>query len=87
MISYISYIDEVIGIDVPSHIDASFDSLYSLVHQLGIEVSQKKIIKLSTSINCLGIPDDKLQEIHHLCRSWHHKSDQKHAFGQFIVCL
>ena len=68
----INYIDNIIGIDIPSRIDASFDALYSLLHQLGFEVSQKKLATLSTSINCLGIlvdtktftlatPDDKLQ--------------------------
>ena len=51
----INYIDDVIGIDVPSRIDASFDALYALLHHLGFEVSQKKLVHPSTVINCLGI--------------------------------
>ena len=80
----INYIDEVIGIDVPSRIDASFDALYTLLHHLGFEVSQKKLVHPSTVINCLGIlvdtktftlaiPNKKLQEILQLCQSWHQR--------------
>ena len=51
----INYIDDITGIDFPSRIDAYFDTLYSLLHHLGFEVSQKKLVHPSTVINCLDI--------------------------------
>ena len=51
----INYIDDILGIDLPSKIDASFDALCPLQHDLGFEISQKKLERLSTQLNCLGI--------------------------------
>ena len=80
-----NYIDDILGIGVPSKIDASFDALQSLLHDLGFEISMKKLINPTTSMNCLGsmvdtvtftlaIPQAKMQEILQVCEQWHHKN-------------
>ena len=37
----INYIDDILGIDPPSRIDASFDALWSLLPRLGFEISKR----------------------------------------------
>ena len=80
----INYIDDILGIDVPSKIDASFDALRSLLHELGFQISQKKLQPPTTKLNCLGIvvdtvnftvsvPTEKLQEITSKCLQWRQK--------------
>ena len=79
-----NYIDDILGIDVPSKIDASFDALQHLLKDLGFEISTKKLVQPTTSMNCLGIivdtihftlviPDKKLAEILNMCDAWHQK--------------
>ena len=81
----INYIDDILGIDLPSRVDASFDALSSLLECLGFEISQNKLVKASTCVNCLGIvvntkdfnlsvPPQKLQEIVQMCQTWRHRS-------------
>ena len=50
-----NYIDDILGIDVPSKIDASFDALQCLLKDLGFEISMKKLVAPTTSMNDLGI--------------------------------
>ena len=80
----INYIDDILGIDLPSRIDASFDDLRLLLPRLGFEISKKKLVSPTTCMNCLGIlidtkkftlaiPSEKLQEIMTMCKSWIHK--------------
>ena len=81
----INYIDDILGIDVPSKIDASFDALRHILADLGFQISQKKLQAPTTHLNCLGIvvdtlnftlsvPPDKLQEISSKCFHWRHKN-------------
>ena len=49
-----NYIDDILGIDVPSKIDA----LQSLLHDLGFAIYMKNLIAPTTSMNCLGIMVD-----------------------------
>ena len=51
----INYINDILGIDVPSKINASFDTLHHLLHELGYEIPDKKLEKPATQLNCLGI--------------------------------
>ena len=44
----INYVDDFIGLGVPSVARASFDALRILLRQLGLDVSQKKLIAPST---------------------------------------
>ena len=77
----INYIDDILGIELPSRVDASFDALSALLNHLGFEISYNKLVKPATCVNCLGIlvntenftlsiPDDKLHEIQNKCTSW-----------------
>ena len=51
----INDIDDILGIDVPSKINPSYDTLHNLLEELGFEISQKKIETPTTRLNCLGI--------------------------------
>ena len=51
----INYIDDVLGIDVPSKIDASLDALHHLLEELGFQISTKNLHAPTTCLNCLGI--------------------------------
>ena len=77
----INYIDDILGIELPSRVDASFDALSALLNHLGFEISYNKLVKPATCVNCLGIlvntenftlsiPDDKLHEIQSKYTSW-----------------
>ena len=59
--SIINYIDDFLGYGTPSVAKASFDTLLRLLHQLGLDVSEKKLLKPSTQAVCLGILVDTLQ--------------------------
>ena len=51
----INYIDDILRIDVPSKIDASFDTLCQLLRELGFQISKKKLQPPTTCLNCWGI--------------------------------
>ena len=80
----IDYIDDYVGIGVPSIAWASYEALLELMDQLGLTVSKKKLVPPSTCVTCLGvmidtvkgsiaIPPEKLttilSEVHH----WLHR--------------
>ena len=80
----INYIDDILGIGLPSQIDASFDALRQLLQDLGLQVSEKKLESPTTCLNCLGIvvdtetftmsiPPVKLKEIWEKCCQWQKK--------------
>ena len=54
----INYIDDILGVDLPSKIDASFDALCHLLPELGFQISKKKLEPPTTALNCLGIMID-----------------------------
>ena len=69
-----NYIDNILGIDLPSRIGTSFDTLHHLLQDLGFQLSLKKLQAHTTYLSCLGvlvntedfsvsIPPEKLQEI------------------------
>ena len=51
----IDYIDDYIGVGVPSVAHASYHSLLNLMGCLGLSVSQKKLVPPSTRATCLGV--------------------------------
>ena len=51
----INYIDDILGINLPSKIDTSFDALCNLPEDLGFQISQKKLCAPTTCLNCVGI--------------------------------
>ena len=80
-----NYIDDLIYVGLPSKIDAAFDFLMSLLADLGLEVSSKKLVAPATSVVCLGIlvdsqsrtvsiPPEKLGQIVSLCSLWAEKT-------------
>ena len=80
-----NYINDLLGIDLPSKIDASYDTLRHLLHKLGFEISEKKLEPPTTCLNCLGIdintesftmsiPSEKLKDIWDMCLQWRHKA-------------
>ena len=95
----INNIDDILGIDLTSRVGASFDALSSLLELLGFEISQNKLIKPSTCVNCLGIlvntenftlsvPPQKLQEILLMCQTWHRKTAcTKHQLQSLLGSL
>ena len=95
----INYIDDILGIDLPSRVDASFDALSSLLERLGFEISQNKLIKPSTCVNCLGVlvntkdftlsvPPQKLQEILNMCQTWRCRTEcTKHQLQSLLGSL
>ena len=81
----INYIDDILGIELPSRVDASFDALSSLLEFLGFEISHNKLVTPATCVNCLGVlvntkdftlavPTPKMQEILQKCQAWHQKT-------------
>ena len=79
-----NYIDDLTYIGLPSKVYDSYYKLLSLLDELGLEVSQPKIVPPSTSVICLGIqvntvectlsiPQKKLLEIKQLCDQWAEK--------------
>ena len=80
-----NYIDNLIYIGFPSKTNAAFAFLTSLLSDLGLEVSTKKLVCPSTSVICLGIlidsqhrtisiPPKKLTQIVTLCHLWAEKT-------------
>ena len=95
----LSYIDDVIYIGLPSKIYDSYQFLLSLLQDLGQEVSDSKLVPPSTCVTCLGIqvdtvhktlsiPEEKLQEIKTLCKTWaQKKAATKQQFQSLLGSL
>ena len=52
---FINYVDDSIGIGVPNIAQRYFDALCQLMCDLGLDVSQKKLVALGTVVICLGV--------------------------------
>ena len=57
----IDYIDDYVGFGVPSVMHASFASLFELMKDLGLTVSEKKLVPPSTQVVCLGVLIDTVK--------------------------
>ena len=79
-----NYIDDVIYIGLPSSVDKAYQSLLSLLKELGLEISRKKLHPPDTKVICLGIlidtihktmsiPTDKLAQVMQVCAEWSDK--------------
>ena len=77
----IDYIDDYVGIGVPSIAWKSYDALTDLMHQLGLTISEKKLVPPVTQVTCLGvlidtvkgtiaIPPEKLEQINEAVSHW-----------------
>ena len=83
--TFFNYIDDLIYIGLPSEIQNSFHFLTTLLQQLGLDISTKKLVPPATSVVCLGIlidsvnktlsiPPDKLSQINAMCKDWNDKT-------------
>ena len=77
----IDYIDDYVGIGVPSIASALYAALIELINELGITISQKKLVPSLMQVMCLGllidtvngtisIPLDKLCDVMSNVRQW-----------------
>ena len=80
-----NYIDDFLCVSLPSKINHSYSRLQSLLEELGLTVSTKKLVPPSTQVMCLGIlvdtetftisiPPEKLQVIKQMCLQWSTKN-------------
>ena len=80
-----NYIDDLVYTGLPDHIYDSYNTLTALLQELGLEISQSKLVapttcavRLGIEINMvnrtLKIPQEKLQEIHNTCLKFVSKS-------------
>ena len=76
-----NYIDDIVGYAVKSKAQASFDTLYNLLQDLGFKISKNKLVTPTTKATCLGVeldtekftiavPQEKLYEIRQECQQW-----------------
>ena len=77
----IDYIDDYVGVSMPSEATKSFNFLISLLKKLGLTISDKKLMEPGTRVVCLGvlidsvtgtisIPQEKLDQIKDTVRDW-----------------
>ena len=80
-----NYIDDIISQASPSQAEDSFSTLDELLRDLGLDLSQKKLIYPTTRVLCLGViidtesftisvPEDKLYDIRHTSMQWQDKT-------------
>ena len=60
-ISVINYIDNFLGYGMLSFAKMSFDALLDVMTQLGITISQKKLVETTTKAVCLGMLIDTVK--------------------------
>ena len=77
----IYYLDDIIGFELPSKSNDSFQYLQDLLRKLGFSLNEKKIVKPQTKVSCLGVevdtvnftvavPPDKMKKIKETCYGW-----------------
>ena len=54
----VGYVDDYIGFGTPTEAEASFQTLVSLLHRLGLTISEKKLVPPSTQVTCLDVKID-----------------------------
>ena len=81
----VNYVDDFVGIDVPSVARGSYDRLCEILSDLGLDVSVKKLVASCTKVTCLGvdidtvektiaIPEDKMRRIEAMLQEWKSKA-------------
>ena len=70
----VNYVDDFVGIGIPSVARRSYDHLHQLLKRVGLDINVKKLVAPCTKFTCLGvdidtvaktiaIPDDKMRRI------------------------
>ena len=91
----INHIDDFLGFGTPSVARQSFQTLVELMQELGLAISDKKLIHPTTQAVCLGvvvdmvsgtvsIPPDKLTQVQQIVHEW---SDKKTCTKQQLQSL
>ena len=91
-----NYIDDLIYTGLPDNIYHSYSTLIALLQELGLEISQSKLVPPTTTAVCLGIeintitrtlkiPSQKLFEIQNICKEF--ASRKKAKINQFQSLL
>ena len=77
----INYIDDFLGYETPSVTKQSFDALIDVMTQLGLTISESKLVEPTTKAVCLGIlidtvqgtvaiPPEKLEVVKQMVKDW-----------------
>ena len=77
----IDYIDDYVGVGIPSVTQASYEALIDLMGKLGLTISKKKLVVPATKAVCLGvlidsvngtisIPPEKLDQVNITVSQW-----------------
>ena len=80
----IDYIDDYVGIGIPSVAWKSYDALTHLMREIGLTINEKKLVPPATQVTCLGvlidkvkgtiaIPPEKLDQINEAVSHWLNK--------------
>ena len=80
-----AYLDDILGVATPAKAQHVFTSLNNLIYTLGLPINQKKVVAKTHEMTCLGIninartgiltiPQEKVQQIKHLCNQWASKA-------------
>ena len=83
--SLTNYIDDLLGNATVSQAEPAFQKLKRLLQELGLTISQSKLVAPTTKCVCLGIevdtvnstlsiPQQKLMEILTVCQQWENKT-------------
>ena len=83
-VNVINYIDNFLGYGTPSVAKHSYDALLDVMTQLGITISDNKLVAPTTKAVCLGIlidtvkgtvamPPEKLEDIRNMVQEWKDK--------------
>ena len=83
--SVTNYIDDLIGNATVSQAEPAFKKLYNLLQELGLTISEGKLVTPTNKCVCLGIevdtinstlsiPQQKMTEILSICHQWHNKN-------------
>ena len=81
----INYIDDFLGCGTPTTAEIAFKNLFQLMNDLGLTISERKLVHPSTRAICLGImvdtiagtlsiPDEKLAQIKQQVEQWSNKT-------------
>ena len=95
----IDYIDDYVGMGVPSVASASYVALMDLMGRLGLSISQNKLVPPATQVTCLGvlidtvhgtiaIPPEKLRDVIEAVHYWLSKDvASKHQLQSILGLL
>ena len=90
-----NYIDNIVGYAVKSKAQASFDTLYNLLQDLGFKISKNKLVTPTIKAICLGVeldtenstiavPHEKLNKIKQTCQQWL-KENSNHCLENYFM--